>query len=39
MAHICYSCISPVVAPSNLILIALIGMKAYNSPLKFKSDR
>ena len=32
------SCIITLVAPSNLIIIASIGMEVYKSPLKFQAD-
>ena len=36
MAHIRYSCISTIVAPSNLIIIASTGMEVYNGPKNLK---
>ena len=32
------SCIITLVAPSNLIIIASLGMEVYKSPLKFQAD-
>ena len=34
-----FSCISTLVAPSNLSIIVSIGMEVYNSPLKFQTDQ
>ena len=43
MAHIrysnCFSCISTIVAPSNLIMTTSIGIMVYYSPLNFQINR